>query len=387
MASKETAPKEEEGLTQEQIAKHIPWRMLVDRVFVTLDTDCNGFIEKKEIMYSDCKATLLPHWESMHRAEHRKTGHVDRVEWTKFFEGIWEKAYMKDNTKMGKFCAGVVWNGGIDVTDLWNQEGCVSKQQIAERFEWKTLTSHIFQTLDTDFNGYLSKEEIKFSDCATALMPHWDEMDQETKKDGHVDYEEWNKWFDEIFKKKRKVDNEMRMFVAGVVFDGGIDVSEIWDEEGQITQDELALLPWKELADKIFVSLDVDASGFLSKDEIKMSDCKDALLPHFGEMDQYTRSARFPNSMLNHRRDGHVDRQEWNTWMDGIWKKTYKKDNKKMSAFVAKIIYDGGIDMSGDLTEDEKRILTIHEAKLQTSVPVHTNQAAGSDEGCQCVMQ
>ena len=107
--------------------------------------------------------------------------------------------------------------------------------------------------------------------------------------------------------------------------------------------DDYASISWKKIVDYIFVTVDVNCNGFLSKREIATS-CVAHHMPHFEDFEMYA-----------NRKDGHVDRVEWDQWwMESIFTKKCGGDNASMGRFVGKICVEAGIDVTELLSEDDK---------------------------------
>lgn len=103
-------------ITVNDIATGTTWVQLRDRMFETLDSDAGGVITKEEIEYSPLANQLMQHWAELTKKKKKKR--VSKKDWTKWFETIKENVLGGDEDAMQKFCAKIVYEADIDVSDL-----------------------------------------------------------------------------------------------------------------------------------------------------------------------------------------------------------------------------------------------------------------------------
>lgn len=352
-------------------ASQVSWQRLAVLVFAALDSDNSGVLSKKKLRFSACGRALLPYWDETNSVygtarmdghmphwngtnstieTAHKDGHMNRLEWQKWMEKIWFNNFKGDDEKMRKFCAGLVWEGDIDVDDLW-AVGSVTEAEVAQHFAWRSLTNRMFRTLDTDCDSCIDKYNMERADYRQDFLKN--KINPPTKKCSNVNFQEGDKWLDRIYMCGTNRDgSKVHDYNAESVFKEQIDTYEVWDEGGDMLQSappcqswNAHRLPWRSLVDKLFLVLDSDASGVLSSNVLRSSHLGGSLMPSFNQMNQM---------------NGYVDRLEWNSWFGRLYQEEFGRDSYAMTSFCSKMISDTQIDMSDILTEEEKELMLLH---------------------------
>jgi len=209
-------------------------KYMLSRMWKTLDVNGDGDVTKREIEESTFGELLSGYWGQL---DTEPDGRVKLEEWNAFWETKKEELGEGSTRNL---LAELMWEADVPVKDVVQKQmettsDLRKKHEIAQ-VELSKLVECIFNVIDSDASGALTKKEVQMSVVGEAMMPHWAQLD--SNPDGKVSLNEFVAYAEGV-KASQTPDAYMRWLVL-MVWDSGINVDDLIDEEAKAKAKALA---------------------------------------------------------------------------------------------------------------------------------------------------
>jgi len=208
-------------------------KLMLARMWKTIDVDGDGDLRKSEIEMSVFGEMLADHW---HELDANPDGRVTLGEWNAYWE---KKAEELGEGTTRNLLAEMLYEADVDVQDIvtgtLQTTADLRMKHAVSQLETSDVVGRIFDVVDVNGSGNLSKKEIQMSVVGELLMGYWEKMDGNS--DGSVDRAEFGRFFAKV--KSAQPPGTYSRWLANVVWNAGVNVDDLITED--INRKALAL--------------------------------------------------------------------------------------------------------------------------------------------------